>query len=222
VNQLVSIESIGDVLKRHQLAQRAAIVRGMKSGARRGQPILVRVTPKDRGQAKAAWTTVIHGDSGVLAENVNSAPYIGVLECGSRPHKVSWEGIFSIYQWIERHFRLSSGGALQAGAKGTRLTNRSSRAFKLAQTPALGHLNGGEAIGRHGSYVAKAILETHPEYAGRLVPAACNITGAIVWKLMTKGQAPRWFVRNAMEELNKALRDEIERCMAEIKPGGRS
>lgn len=219
----ITMRAIGDELQRHEKAQRAALLRGIRSGARRGRAILVSKTPKDRGQAKAAWSTFLHGDSGLVASNENSAPHIGILECGARPHKVSWEGIFAIYQWIERHFRLTSGGAMVAGGgnKG-RLTATGSRAFKRSQNAAIGYSMGGESLSRHGAYVQKAILATAPDYAGRLVPAACNITGAIVWKLMTQGQAPKWFVRGALDDLNRAVRQEVERCMSEIKPGGRA
>ena len=55
----VSISAIGSVLKRHEERQRAAVLRGTKSGALRGRTILVGRTKKDRGMAKAAWKTVM-------------------------------------------------------------------------------------------------------------------------------------------------------------------
>jgi hypothetical protein len=218
MNATVQPRDIGAVLAKHSQKQRAAMVRGLRSGARLGRTILVGRTPKDRGMAKLAWKTIFYGDTGVVAENLNSAPYSGILDSGARPHKVSWEAQFSIYTWVERHFRLSKGGALQPLSEGgTRLTARGSGAFKRSQNAAIGYGMGGERLSRAGSYVQRAILGTHPEYAGRLVPAALNITGAIVWKMMTKGQAPTWFVKLAMPELARAAREEVERCLKEIR-----
>ena len=211
MSPVISMHAVGATLKRDQELRQAATLRGLRSGARRGLPILVRATPKDQGLAQISWKTVMHGSVGLVATNENSAPHIGILENGARPHKVSWEGIFAIYQWVERHFRLTAVGGVVAGAAGTRFSARKSRAFKLA---------GQGNLSQHGAYVMKAIMALHPEYIGRMVPAALNITGAIIWKIATKGQAPKFFVRGCLLELNHAVRAEVERCISEIRPGG--
>jgi hypothetical protein len=51
---------------------------------------------------------------------------------------------------------------------------------------------------------------------------ARQIAFLICRKIRLRGQAPTWFARNALPDLNRAARGEVERCMAEIKPGGQS
>lgn len=190
MNQVVEMKSIGAVLQRHQEAQRAAIVHGLQSGARRGRPILVAVTPKDQGQAKAAWKTILHGQAGVVATNENSAPHIGILENGARPHAVSKEGQEAIYQWVLRNLRLVGNKRDGYVAVHVNDLHESQRRKRLANQ------DGGETLAR-------------------------QITFLICRKIRKFGQAPRFFVRAALPELNRAVRDEVDRFMSEIKPGGR-
>jgi hypothetical protein len=200
------------LFKRIDADVKRATRKGLRSAARAASAILVPRTPRDRGNAAAAWKNSDHsGEGNVVAYCLNTCPYIGILDLGARPHKVSWEGQFSIYLWIERHFRLTGNGYLvKGGTYGTsankgRLTATSSRAFGLSQ--------GREPISKNGAFVKRAILGTHPEYANRLVPAALNITGAIVMKIMTQGEKPKYFMRDAMPVLAEATRDEVERCL---------
>lgn len=188
-----------------------AVQKGLRSAARLSQAVLAQRTPRDRGNAAAAWRNSAHnGDGDVVAYCLNSCPYIGILEMGARPHKVAWEGQFSIYLWIERHFRLTGGGAMaRGGTEGAtaRLTNTRSKAFGFARAR--------EPISRAGAMVRRAILGTHPEYANRLLPEALNITGAIVMKIMAQGEKPHYFVRDAMPTLAEGAREEVERCLKE-------
>jgi hypothetical protein len=81
-----------------------AIVRGSTGGAHRGRAIIVPKTPRDTGQAAAAWQVHVGPPgSGELAKLVNDAPYIGILEEGARPHPVSRAGVEAIYAWVWRH-----------------------------------------------------------------------------------------------------------------------
>jgi hypothetical protein len=105
MNMRVDMHDIPSVLRRHVAAQHAAMVRGLRSGARGGRSILVMRTPKDRGMAKLAWKTRFYRDDGVVAANENSAPYIGILEAGARPHAVSKEGQEAIFNWVLRNIR---------------------------------------------------------------------------------------------------------------------
>ena len=188
-----------------------AVQKGLRSAARLSQAVLAQRTPRDRGNAAAAWKNSAHnGDGDVVAYCLNTCPYIGILDLGARPHKVAWEGQFSIYLWIERHFRLTGAGAMARGGTAgasTRLTNTRSKAFGFARDR--------ESISRAGSMVKRAIMGTHPEYAARLLPEALNITGAIVMKIMTQGEKPKYFMRDAMPVLAEATREEVERCLKE-------
>lgn len=217
---MVDIAVAPRLIERHSARTLANVKRGLRSASRRAHAILVPRTPRDRGGAAAGWRGAAHnGEGNVVAYLLNTCPYIGILESGARPHKVSWEGIYSLYLWIERHFRLTRGGALVAGAVGTRLTAGKSTAFRRSQTAAIGYGMGGELVSKAGRYVEKAILFTHWEMYNKLVPAALNITGAIVNKLRTKGQKPRYFVKNALPEIAAGAREEVERCLRESNRG---
>jgi hypothetical protein len=150
-----------------------------------------------------------------VAYCLNTCPYIGILEEGARPHAVSWEGQYSIYLWIERHFRMHSSGALApVGTEGatTRLTNTRSKAAYFAR--------GREPLSKAGAMVQRAIMGTHPEYGAKLLPAALNITGAIVMKIRAHGQKPHYFVKNSLDELAHGAREEVERCLRELGTRG--
>ena len=68
---------------------------GVSRSTQRGRSLLVRKTPVDQGQAKAGWRAT----NNLIT---NSAPHIGILERGARPHKVSREGIESLTRWVMR------------------------------------------------------------------------------------------------------------------------
>jgi len=101
---VISAKDLPAELQRREAAIRRAIGRGIRDGARRGRAFLVRKTPKDQGQAKAAWRDTATGrTSGMVAEVMNDAPYIGILEAGARPHPVSEEGQRAIFEWVKRN-----------------------------------------------------------------------------------------------------------------------
>lgn len=106
----VALRNLAKTLQRHDARSRLAVNRGLRSAAHFGRAHLVSVTPKDRGMAKAAWKVhngPINARSATPAAWVeNSAPYIGILENGARPHAVSAEGQEAIFQWVLRNFRL--------------------------------------------------------------------------------------------------------------------
>ena len=187
MSTVVSMSAMPGVLKRMEKRQQDAVVRGLRSGARRGRAILVFRTKKDRGMAKLAWKTVFHGATGLVATNENSAPYIGILEKGARPHAVSKEGQDAIFQWVLRNMKLVGNREAGYAAVHVNALHPSQRRKGLASQ------DGGEALAR-------------------------QITFLICRKIRRFGQAPGWFVRDALPELNRAVRDEVERCRAEIKP----
>lgn len=102
----VTPAELPSALQKRMQATVAAGLRGMFAGAQRGRTILVRRTPKDRGQAKRGWRVRKHPltlGGMPRVDLYNDAPYVGVLESGARPHSVSKEGFMSILGWVHRH-----------------------------------------------------------------------------------------------------------------------
>lgn len=102
-------------LARGEREIRTAVRRGVIAGAHRARAIMVKRTPVDQGQLKASWhvDTELSDSTPTLAELINDAPHIAIVELGARPHKVSPEGWTAIYEWVRRHYR---GGTM--GGKG--------------------------------------------------------------------------------------------------------
>lgn len=114
----VPLDQLPEVLDLGEAKIRRAVAAGALAGAHRGRALIVKRTPVDLGQLKAGWrvtpgATEFEGMDTTLAELVNDAPHIAIVELGSRPHKVSPEGWLAIYEWVRRHYR---GGKL--GGKG--------------------------------------------------------------------------------------------------------
>lgn len=102
---------------------RRAIAVGALAGAHRGRALMVRNTPTDQGQLRASWKVKpgVHEFSGIsqdLAELINDAPHIAIVELGAQPHKVSPEGWAAIYEWVRRHYRSTTGGVYTLGGAG--------------------------------------------------------------------------------------------------------
>ena len=170
-----------------------AIGRGGLRGAQRGRTFIVRRTPTDQGQLKAAWK-VFPGAPGILqgkpagvlsrfrgvriAELRNTAPHAGIVELGARPHKTSREGWLAIYDWVVRH-RVELG-----------LVTKSGRARRVKK-------------GKDG-------LDS--EIAG--------ITYAIVSKLEREGQKGTYFVKDSLNELTSIVQAEVDRALVAEAGGG--
>lgn len=125
----VGLDKLPDALDLGERTVRRAIARGALAGAHRGRAIMVRNTPTDQGQLRASWKVKpgVHEFRGIsqeLAELINDAPHISIVELGARPHKVSREGWEAIYEWVRRHFRSAIGGAYVLGGAG-KMTARS-------------------------------------------------------------------------------------------------
>ena len=105
-------EEFPALIKKRLKTAPQAVRRGMKSAALRGITLLVRRTPKDRGQAKASWKL-----RGALKKGyviVNDAPHIAVLEFGRRPGPVSREGKLALAGWFMRKLGLDAKEAWRA------------------------------------------------------------------------------------------------------------
>lgn len=110
---------------------RRAVAVGALAGAHRGRAFMVKRTPTDQGQLRASWKVKpgVHEFSGIsqdLAELVNDAPHISMVELGARPHKISPEAWAAIYEWVRRHYRSMAGGVYVLGGAG-HMTTRKSR-----------------------------------------------------------------------------------------------
>lgn len=181
-------------LKRRNAATLRAIARGALRGAHRGRAIIVRETPVDQGQLKAAWK-VTAGDpsllagkstlrsrlaSVVLAELGNSAPHAGIVELGARPHGVSAEGMQAIADWVMRNVDLGTvAGPVQRGSGGRRKFQRDAR-----------------------ERLAMAVAQS------------------IAWKLRKYGQAPTYFVKSSRPLLEGVVQAEVEKGIGEVSRRG--
>lgn len=110
----VDIDQLPAALDLGERRIRRAIASGATAGAHRGRAVIVKRTPTDLGQLRASWrvksgSEEFHGPDTTLAELINDAPTIAMVELGSRPHKVNPEGWLAIYEWVRRHYR---GGEL--------------------------------------------------------------------------------------------------------------
>jgi hypothetical protein len=169
----IRFQDLPKALQKREKAVRAAIQRGAEKGARAGMSLLIRKTPVDQGELKASWKVTTGG--GRLATLTNTAPHVGIVELGARPHPVNREGWDAIYEWARRHFTVSPTGQRRRVAKAT----------------------GAD-------------------------PELSRITWGIVKKIEKYGQAPTYFVRNAMPEVQRlavaAIVREIEKVAGEKEP----
>lgn len=120
----LDVKDLPAALDKGERRMRRAISSGALAGAHRGRAIIVKRTPTDMGQLKASWKVKpgeveFAGHTSTLAELINDAPHIAMVELGSRPHGVNPEGWLQIYEWVRRHHR---GGKL--GGKGRMRTQR--------------------------------------------------------------------------------------------------
>lgn len=170
---------------------RRAVAEGALAGAHRGRAIMVKNTPTDQGQLRAAWrvkrgAAEFDGAGEMLAELVNDAPHITMVELGSRPHKISPEAWQAIYEWVRRHYRSTTGGVYTLGGAG-RMTARG-KGF----VP--GPFKGDD-------------------------PRVSAITNAIAWKIRKHGQKPTLFVRNSLDDLRNVMGIELRHHLALAQSG---
>jgi hypothetical protein len=130
-------------------------------GAHGARGVLVRLTPKDRGQLKAGWRSRGFPEGKTEVARVsNDAPYAGVVELGARPHQMSMEGRVALAGWVRRHFPGMSEAEVWSMVQG------------------------------------------------------------IANKIANEGQAPTYFVRNAMPDLTRLAEMEIKRALGDVAKQG--
>lgn len=199
----IGLEQLPEALDLNERTVRRAVAVGALAGAHRGRALIVRRTPTDQGQLRASWKVKpgaeeFDGVGANLAELINDAPHISVVELGARPHKVSREGWLAIYEWVRRHYR---GAMTGAGV--------------------VVYTLGGAGKMRPRSLGRNKKGQFHGE---NLDPDIERITWAIVTKIRKHGQKPTLFVRNSVDELRDVmayeLNREIGRAVARLKPRG--
>lgn len=92
--------------------------------ALRGLPIVVKATPSDTGQARAAWD-VRRVKGG--AELYNTAPHAATLEAGAAPHKPP---LMPILRWVVRKWGLNLRNLGRPADKKPRRDKRSFESIK--------------------------------------------------------------------------------------------
>ena len=121
-------EQVGAAFTNADEELRERVTRGLQLGALRAIPLVVKATPADRGQARAAWDVLLLPNGANL---FNDAPYAGILEAGSRPHRPP---LIPILRWVVRKFglNLEALGETRSSAK----TRRSRKSFQdLSEVP---------------------------------------------------------------------------------------
>lgn len=104
----------------HLRASARANVRALKKGVKRatvrGVALLKKLTPVDEGVARAAWAAKTYSTGWTGIEN--SAPHIGILLRGARPHAVNAEGVAAIREWVIRKGLVLINQPLRKGHQG--------------------------------------------------------------------------------------------------------
>lgn len=96
----VTPEEMAEQIRRWSKQARLAAERGADLAAQRALAELVRVSPTDMGQLRNSWER--KGQS-----LTNTAPHVGIVEAGARPHAVNRSGIENLTRWAQRKLGLS-------------------------------------------------------------------------------------------------------------------
>ena len=91
---------------------------------------MLKESPVDRGILRNAWKVVRHPDG---SELVNDQPYAGILERGSRPFKISKEGIIALAGWVKRKILAGNYANVKTRIPGKGKGNRTSSQKKLTR-----------------------------------------------------------------------------------------
>lgn len=117
-------------------AQGRANVKALKKATRRatmrGVGLLKKLTPVDEGVARNAWSAKTYSTGWMGIEN--SAPHIGIMLKGARPHGVNAEGVAAIREWVIRKGLVQIVQPMRKGFQGQ------ARVRKLNRSEAEGEL----------------------------------------------------------------------------------
>lgn len=94
----------------------AGLKRAVRRASQRGAGLLKTLTPVDEGVARAAWSAKTYSSGWTGIEN--SAPHIGILLKGARPHAVNVEGVEAIREWVIRKGLIRINVPLRKGHHG--------------------------------------------------------------------------------------------------------
>lgn len=107
---------LGQVLRSDATNLKGVLRRGVRRGAQKTRTRLVRTSPVDRGILKNGWEVQALGVGGGLAmgdvgvELVNTVPYAGIMERGSRPFKMPrWVIEGPLAAWVKRKILGTTG-----------------------------------------------------------------------------------------------------------------
>jgi hypothetical protein len=176
------------------------------SGAHRGRSYIVGRSPVDRGMLKNGWR--ILSMLGIV-ELVNDAPYAGVVERGSRPFKISREGLESLIGWVKRKITGGNLSDVRRSERGREGPGKASFYEQRARTMAKR-----EGRGPRGMYGPKRKGARWRQIADDLITKeATKIAWAIAKKLEREGAKGKFFVRQALPKLTRLAGQEITRFL---------
>ncbi len=173
----------------------------MFSAAQRGKAYIVGKSPVDRGILRNAWKVIKL--SATEVELTNDQPYAGIMERGSKPFKISSDGMWALKGWVFR--KLKSGQMFAMGAhtqiKWAKGWNKSIRTAK-GQSQITSKRNKGHTTFR--TQAQKEELEKQAE----------QIAWAIAKSFEKVGMKGKWFVRDNLTILAQLMDAEIQRSLS--------
>lgn len=164
---------------------------------------MLKESPVDRGILRNAWKVVRHPDG---AELVNDQPYAGILERGSRPFKISKEGLIALAGWVKR--KILAGN----------YSNAASDMFRRgtgAQSGTGIRLNHKEAASFYKSQRKKGFADRKLT-VWALDEEATSIAYAIAKSWQKNGRKGKYFVLRNLPKLAKLMDDEISRSLSKF------
>ncbi len=169
---------------------RRAIARGALRGAHRGRAIIVRETPTDQSQLKQAWKVSPGSGFGATGSKIPVTLVLASLD-NLAPHA-------GIVELGARPHRVSAEGIQSIADWAYRNLE-----FEAAAGPVQRGTGGRRAFDR----------KTREQMA-------LDVAHAIAWKIRHEGQEPTYFVKRNLENLEKAVRVEIDKAIEEVSKRG--
>lgn len=195
---------LGPLMFRHAAELGPAIRRGMALGAVRGKAHMVKRTPTNTGQMRNSWefTSLMGSGDPVLW---NTAPHVGIVEQGARPHPVSQEGLVAIAAWVRRKLITSSAVRGTAREYERKLANPRYR-YGKGEGERFRRITERNAIRQRASGLAHQDADDE----------AMKIAHKIAWGIRQHGQKATWFVLKELAKLQGMAKIEVERSLRHL------
>lgn len=170
---------LGARLRGHGPGMRRAIAAGITISAERARSLLVTKSPVYLGHFKNAWTARSHLGASTVASVTNDAPYAGIIERGSRPHKTSRAAMEALREWVRRKGLVSAivvkgpraGARRMVSAKEASKGGRYEAEITRVVNAIVRHW---EEFGREGLFLVRGNLETFGQWTAKEIREQVN------------------------------------------------